>query len=66
MVIEGSVVFRVGEETQTVEQGGIWRIPSQTAHSVTGGDADAVVVDIFSPARNEWAALDRLEPQPTR
>lgn len=66
MVIEGSVFFRVGEETQTVEQGGIWRIPSQTAHSVTGGDAGAVVVDIFSPARNEWAALDRLEPQPTR
>jgi mannose-6-phosphate isomerase-like protein (cupin superfamily) len=27
MVIEGSVVFRVGEETRTVEPGGIWRIP---------------------------------------
>ena len=66
IVIEGSVIFRIEEETQTVEPGGIWRIPSQAAHAITGGDAGAVVVDAFSPARNEWAALDQLEPQPTR
>ena len=66
MVIEGSVMFRIGDETRTVETGGIWRIPSQTPHSVTGGDGGAVVVDIFSPVRDDWAAHERLAPQPTR
>jgi quercetin dioxygenase-like cupin family protein len=65
MVIEGSVVFRVGDETNTVEPGGIWRIPSDTPHTVTGGAGGAVVVDIFSPARDDWATHERLEPRPT-
>jgi quercetin dioxygenase-like cupin family protein len=66
MVIEGSVVFRVGNETRTVEPGGIWRIPSNTPHTVTGGERGAVVVDIFSPARDDWSAGERLEPRPTQ
>ena len=64
MVIEGSVVFRVGDETRTVEPGGIWRIPSDTPHSATGGEAGAVVVDVFAPSRDDWAAAERLDPQP--
>jgi quercetin dioxygenase-like cupin family protein len=66
LVIEGSVVFRIGDETRTVEPGGIWRIPSGTAHSVTGGEAGAVVVDVFSPPRDDWADRERLTPQPAR
>jgi quercetin dioxygenase-like cupin family protein len=41
IVIEGSVTLRIGDETRTVEPGGIWKIPSQTPHTVTGGDAGA-------------------------
>jgi quercetin dioxygenase-like cupin family protein len=66
IVITGSVVFRVGSETKTVEAGGIWRIPSETPHTVTGGAEGAVVVDIFSPARDDWAARESLEPRPTQ
>jgi quercetin dioxygenase-like cupin family protein len=66
MVIEGSVVFRVGDETKTVEPGGIWRIPADTPHTVTGGAEGAVVVDIFSPARDDWASRERLAPRPVR
>lgn len=62
MVIEGSVTFRVGDEVQTVQPGGIWRIPSETPHTVTGGKLGAVVVDIFSPARDDWASRERLDP----
>src|SRR5438093_2667395 len=39
MVIEGSVNFCVGDEQRTIGAGGIWRIPSDTLHSVTAGDA---------------------------
>jgi len=62
MVIEGSVSFRVGDETQTLEPGGIWCIPANTPHTVTGGETGAVVVDIFSPARDDWVAREKLEP----
>ena len=66
MVIVGSVIFRIGDETRTVEPGGLWRIPSDTPHTVTGGEAGAVVVDIFSPARDDWASRERLDPCPPR
>lgn len=66
MVIEGSVIFRVGTETRVVEPGGIWRIPSNTPHTVTGGDNGAVVIDIFSPARRDWLDHDRLKPRPAQ
>ena len=64
LVIEGSVLFRVGEETKTVTPGGIWRIPPRTPHTVTGGSEGAVVVDVFSPAREDWVSGERLEPRP--
>lgn len=64
MVICGSVVFRVGSETETVGPGGIWRIRSETPHTVSGGAEGAVVVDIFSPPRADWAERETLDPRP--
>jgi unsaturated pyranuronate lyase len=66
MVIEGSLILRVGDETRTVEPGGIWRIPANTPHKGTGGETGAVVLDVFSPPRGDWSALERLEPRPPR
>ena len=65
MVIEGSVVFRVGDESRIVEPGGSGAFPRthRTRSPVaTGG---AVVIDIFSPPHDDWAARERLEPRPT-
>jgi unsaturated pyranuronate lyase len=59
MVIEESVVFRVCEETRTVEPGGIWRIPAGTPHTVTGGKEGAVVVDGFLPAQRRVGVAPR-------
>jgi len=63
MVVQGSVIFRVGSEERSLSAGGIWRIPPDTPHSVTAGDAGAVVIDIFSPAREDWTAHERLTPR---
>jgi len=64
IVFEGSVRFRVGGEQRTLGPGWVWRIPSDTPHTVTGGDEGAVVMDVFSPARDEWTTIDRLATRP--
>ena len=64
IVLEGSVVFRVGTETRTLLSGGIWRIPSDTPHTVTGGDSGAVVIDVFAPPRDDWRERETLPARP--
>jgi quercetin dioxygenase-like cupin family protein len=51
MVIQGSVIFRVGDEVQTIQPGGIWRIPPETPHTVTGGRLGGFC-EIRSPSRH--------------
>ena len=57
MVITGQLIFTVGDETRTLGPGGTWRIPSNVPHQVSVGPAGAVVIDVFSPNRTDWATL---------
>lgn len=63
IVLGGSVIFRVGDEERSLGAGGIWRIPPDMPHMVTAGEAGAVVIDIFSPARDDWKAHELLAPR---
>ena len=66
MVLKGSITFTIGTERQTLGPGGIWRIPSNTAHEAVIGPEGAVVIDVFSPAREDWKVLPEAEsPPPT-
>jgi len=62
--VTGSLRFRVGDETRDVGPGYTWRIPSQTPHAVAAGPEGALVAECFTPARDDWAALERLEGRP--
>lgn len=64
LVITGTVRFRVGEETRDLGPGGTWRIASNVPHEVVAGPEGAVVVDVFSPIREDWAAADRVKRVP--
>jgi quercetin dioxygenase-like cupin family protein len=66
IVLRGSVTFRVGEEERLLEPGGTWRIPPNAPHEVHAGPDGAVVIDVFAPRREDWAALEQLEPQRPR
>jgi quercetin dioxygenase-like cupin family protein len=55
------VSFRIGDETRELAAGGTWRIPPNVPHEVQAGPDGAVVVDVFSPPREDWAALERLD-----
>jgi unsaturated pyranuronate lyase len=66
ILIEGSVTFRIGEETGEVRPGGMWRIRAHVPHSVTVGPEAAVIVEVFAPPRHDWAALESQPPRPGR
>jgi quercetin dioxygenase-like cupin family protein len=66
LVVSGSVTFRIGDETRELGPGGTWQIPANTPHEVHTGPEGAVVIDVFAPARDDWKALERLEPREPR
>ena len=66
LVVRGSVRFRVGNEERELGPGGTWNIRPNVPHEVHTGPDGAVVIDVFSPPRDDWRALDRMSPQPHR
>jgi quercetin dioxygenase-like cupin family protein len=66
IVLDGSVSFRIEDETRELRTGGTWRIPPNAPHEVHAGPEGAVVIDVFAPARDDWQDLERLEPRPPR
>lgn len=60
ILIRGSLTFRIGDETRELGPGETWRIASQVPHDVTVGPDGAALVEVFVPARADWAAVERL------
>jgi quercetin dioxygenase-like cupin family protein len=63
MVLQGSLTFRVGDETRELGPGGTWNIPSNVPHEVTAGPEGAVVADLFAPGRADWEQFAPQEPR---
>ncbi|MBA2641556.1 MAG: cupin domain-containing protein [Actinobacteria bacterium] len=66
LVVRGTVSFRVGDETRDLGPGGTWHIPPNAPHEVHAGPEGAIVIDAFGPARDDWASIERSEPQEPR
>ena len=52
-LVSGRVRFELGDEIKELSAGDSWVIPSEVPHEVTALE-DAVALDIFSPAREEY------------
>jgi quercetin dioxygenase-like cupin family protein len=61
ILVRGSMRFRIADETRVLGPGDTWRIPGGVPHEVTAGPEGALAVECFTPARDDWAALDRLD-----
>jgi unsaturated pyranuronate lyase len=61
LVLRGSMSFRVGDEERELGPGDTWTIPPNTPHEAVAGPEGAVVIDVFAPPRDDWAALEPLE-----
>ena len=58
-VLRGEITFTIGGETRVRRTGDMWVIPSGVPHLVTVGPEGCTVVEVFSPPRDDWAALER-------
>ena len=66
LVLQGSMDFRVGDERRELGPGETWTIPANTPHEAVAGPDGAVVIDVFAPPRDDWAALEPLPERPPR
>ena len=65
MVIRGRMHFTVDGETRDLGPGGTWRILGDRPHDVVAGPEGAVVIDVFTPIRSDWADRRRVDPAPS-
>jgi quercetin dioxygenase-like cupin family protein len=64
ILLGGSMTFRIGAESRELQPGGTWIIPAYVPHSVTAGPDGATLIEVFAPARADWADREALEPRP--
>lgn len=54
VLLEGSAVRVQGDREIAVERGDFWRTPANVPHTMRAGPSGAVVLDVFSPPREEY------------
>jgi quercetin dioxygenase-like cupin family protein len=64
ILLRGTLRFRVHQEERDLQPGGTWRILADVPHEVHVGPDGAVVMDVFSPPREDWNALPGAAPRP--
>ena len=57
MLLKGKVTLTIGDDTRVVESGAMFIIPPNTPHRAVAVDGPAVILDVFSPVREDYAEL---------
>lgn len=57
ILISGRMELQIGEETRIVEPGGMYLIPGGVKHRAVAVGGPAVVLDVFSPVREDYAKM---------
>ena len=55
MLLEGKLQLTIGDETRMVEPGDMYIVPGGIQHRAVAVDGPVVVLDIFSPIREDYA-----------
>ncbi len=56
-MLEGSMRLTIGEETRDLRPGDAYTIPGGIPHMAVGGPEGGLALDVFSPIRDDYAAL---------
>lgn len=59
IMLEGTLELTIGDETRVLKPGHAYTIPGNVPHHATTGDDGCLVLDIFSPVREDYAAQAR-------
>ena len=54
VLISGELTFTIGDETQVVQPGKMWRIPGGVVHGAVAGDEPVQALDVFCPVREDY------------
>ena len=57
ILLSGKLQLTIGEETRVVEPGAMFLIPPNVPHRAVAVDGPVRVLDIFSPVREDYAAM---------
>lgn len=57
ILLKGRMELTIGENTNLCEAGEMFIIPPNTLHTAKPVDGPAVVLDVFSPVREDYAVL---------
>jgi quercetin dioxygenase-like cupin family protein len=60
ILLQGRVQLTIGDETRICKPGDLFIIPPHTPHRAVAVDGPAVVLDVFSPVREDYAALTNV------
>lgn len=56
LVLEGEIAMTIGDETRTLRPGHAYTIPGNFPHAATAGPSGCLVLDVFSPPREDYRA----------
>ena len=59
MVLRGRLELTIGDETRTLGEGEMFIVPPNTPHRAASAGGPVVVLDVFSPVREDYAARMR-------
>ena len=66
MLLKGKLELTIGDDARIVEPGAMFLIPPHVMHKAVAIGGPAVVLDVFSPIREDYAELtNRYIPNPT-
>ena len=57
MLLKGRLELTIGDETRVCEAGAMFLIPPNTPHKAVAVGGPCVVLDVFSPVREDYAKL---------
>jgi quercetin dioxygenase-like cupin family protein len=57
MLLEGRMELTIGDEVRICEAGSMFLIPPNTPHKAVAVDGPAVVLDVFTPIREDYVEL---------
>lgn len=59
LVLEGEIIMTIGDETRALVPGHAYTIPGNLPHAAVAGPQGCLVIDIFSPPREDYRAAAR-------